>query len=221
MEFRNDPLSFLLRLAQEHGDIVHFKLGLKTLSGQPSRLHQRYFCDDNRNFMKSRAFRWQSDSSAKGCLRAKASFIAATSACSARLPPPAHQRLRNRMTEYAARCRSRWRDGETLDMSEEMMRLTLAIVGKTLFDADVESEAGENWRSSNLDDETIRAHHYSFSRMLDKLPLPSNYRSRKRANGSTIDLSNNQRAKGERRRTVEICSLCCCCAQDEEGDAAA
>ena len=32
---------------------------------------------------------------------------------------------------------------QTLDISQEMMRLTLAIVGKTLFDADVEAEADE------------------------------------------------------------------------------
>jgi cytochrome P450 len=35
----------------------------------------------------------------------------------------------------------RWRAGQVIDVADEMMRLTLAIVGKTLFDADIEGEA--------------------------------------------------------------------------------
>ena len=65
-----------------------------------------------------------------------------------RLMQPAFHRQRvaaygEAMTHYAAQTSDRWRDGETLDVAEEMMRLTLAIVGKTLFDAEMESEAGE------------------------------------------------------------------------------
>ena len=45
------------------------------------------------------------------------------------------------MTRYAERATSAWRDGETHDVLQDMSRLTLAIAGKALFDADVESEA--------------------------------------------------------------------------------
>ena len=45
------------------------------------------------------------------------------------------------MTDYADRMPDRWTDGATIDASQEMIRLTLGIVGKTLFDADVESQA--------------------------------------------------------------------------------
>ena len=48
-----------------------------------------------------------------------------------------------RETSYAARHAGSWRDGETRDIAKDMMRLTLAIAGKTLFDADVEHEAAE------------------------------------------------------------------------------
>jgi cytochrome P450 len=47
------------------------------------------------------------------------------------------------MVERGARLRERWQDGQTLDIAEEMMRLTLSIVGKTLFNADVETETDE------------------------------------------------------------------------------
>jgi cytochrome P450 len=40
-----------------------------------------------------------------------------------------------------------WADGATIDFAREMMRLTLSIVGKTLFDADVLGEADELGRA--------------------------------------------------------------------------
>src|SRR4029077_17043035 len=42
------------------------------------------------------------------------------------------------MVAYADRMRGAWRDGATFDVAQKMNRLTLSIVGKTLFDADVE-----------------------------------------------------------------------------------
>ena len=45
------------------------------------------------------------------------------------------------MVEQAARTADRWVDGGPIDVSAEMMRLTLAIVGRTLFDVDIESKA--------------------------------------------------------------------------------
>ncbi|HTM03791.1 MAG TPA: cytochrome P450 [Vicinamibacterales bacterium] len=44
------------------------------------------------------------------------------------------------MAAYAERQATAWRDGETRNLAREMSRLTLAIAGKTLFDADVEGE---------------------------------------------------------------------------------
>ena len=45
------------------------------------------------------------------------------------------------MVGYAKRMLASWSDGETLDIHEAMMHLTLSIVAKTLFDADVSHEA--------------------------------------------------------------------------------
>jgi len=43
-----------------------------------------------------------------------------------------------------------WKDGEERDAHQEMMQLTLQIVGKTLFDADVASDAQEIGRTITL-----------------------------------------------------------------------
>src|SRR5207253_5310925 len=45
-------------------------------------------------------------------------------------------RYADTMVECAARTRAEWQPGETRDIAKEMMRLTLVIVGRTLFSID-------------------------------------------------------------------------------------
>lgn len=55
-------------------------------------------------------------------------------------PAFAHQRVSRYaavMNEHATAAQSGWRDGQCIDVAKAMMRLTLGIVGKTLFDADL------------------------------------------------------------------------------------
>jgi len=55
-------------------------------------------------------------------------------------PAFAHQRVSKYaavMNEYAMAAQASWRDGERVDVAQAMMRLTLGIVGRTLFDADL------------------------------------------------------------------------------------
>ena len=47
------------------------------------------------------------------------------------------------MIEFGEKMADEWQDGEERDISQEMMRLTLNIVGKTLFSANVADEADE------------------------------------------------------------------------------
>jgi cytochrome P450 len=94
-----------------------------------------------------------------------------------RLAQPAFHRQRiagyaASMVEYGERVSGAWRDGETYDISEEMMRLTLYIVAKTLFGANVEDEADEIGAAMTT---LIGAFNYlllPFSELLEKLPLP-------------------------------------------------
>ena len=47
------------------------------------------------------------------------------------------------MVEYTLRALADWHDGEVIEVDREMMHLTLAIVAKTLFDADVSADSDE------------------------------------------------------------------------------
>jgi cytochrome P450 len=55
-------------------------------------------------------------------------------------PAFAHQRVSKYaavMTEHALAAQAAWRDGERINVAQSMMRLTLGIVGRTLFDVDL------------------------------------------------------------------------------------
>jgi cytochrome P450 len=100
-----------------------------------------------------------------------------------RLAQPAFHRERiagygRTMVECAEAEVNRWRDGEERDVHEDMMRVTLEIVGKTLFGANVASRARD---IADALDAVMT--HYSDPVALgvphwDKLPTPGNKRFR-------------------------------------------
>lgn len=47
------------------------------------------------------------------------------------------------MVSYAQRISGAWRDGQVVSIGEQMMHITLGVIGKTLFDVDVLGEANE------------------------------------------------------------------------------
>ncbi len=94
-----------------------------------------------------------------------------------RLAQPAFHRDRiaayaEQMVQVATRGADRWRDGTTVDMHEEMMRLTLAVVSKTLFDADVESESDEIGDAVTDILESFAMIMLPFPGLVERLPLP-------------------------------------------------
>src|SRR5262249_15881559 len=72
-----------------------------------------------------------------------------------RLVQPAFHRARiaayaQNMVEYAQRLMESWRSGEERDVHQEMMKLTLQIVAKTFFNADVTGDECEVGKSLEL-----------------------------------------------------------------------
>lgn len=176
--FRRDPLAFLQNLAREYGDLVGFMLG-------PQKMflinHPDYIRDvlvtNNRRYMKGRGLERAKKLLGEGLLTSEGDFHLRQR----RLAQPAFHRQRiaaygETMTAYAARTRERWQNGETIEVDREMMRLTLAIAGKTLFDADVESEADEIGASLTAAFQLFNTITLPFSELLEKLPLPSSRR---------------------------------------------
>ena len=135
----------MLKLAREYGDVVYFRLGPQRaiLFTRPAHV-QDLLITNAHKFTKSRFLQRAKILLGDGLLTNEGKFHLRQR----RLAQPAFHRERLKaysqvMAEYADRAASRWHDGETRDMAQEMMRLTLAVVAKTLFSADVESEASE------------------------------------------------------------------------------
>ena len=202
LTFRRDPLTFMQEITREYGDIIYFKLGPQDVYflNHPDYIRE-VLVSHHQSFIKGRALQRSKRLLGEGLLTSEGEFHRRQR----RLAQPAFHRQRiasyaGVMTDYAVRAAERWREGETLDISHEMMRLTLAIVGKTLFDADVEQEAQEIGAALTTVMDLFDMLMMPFSEFLEKLPLPQNRRfQRARARlDATI-----YRIIGERRRQQE------------------
>src|SRR5215813_6201941 len=143
IRFRRDPLSFLQRLSKQYGDFAHFSMGGQEMFfvNHPDYIHD-VLVTHNSSFVKGRALQRAKRLLGQGLLTSEGDLHRRQR----RLVQPAFHRQRIAayaavMVDYAERTSNRWRNGDTFDISEEMTRLTLGIVAKTLFDADVDSEA--------------------------------------------------------------------------------
>ena len=220
MDFRRDPISFLVESARKYGDIVYFKFGPQDifLINHPDYIRD-VLVTHNQNFVKSRGLEMAKKFLGEGLLTSEGEFHRRQR----RLAQPAfhHKRIKayaEVMADYTARTRELWLDGSTLDISEEMMRLTLAIVGKTLFDADVESETKEIGEALTDIMQLFERITTPFPWLLEKLPLPSNFRfvkAKRRLDATIYRIINERRATGEDRGDLLSMLLL---AQDEEGD---
>jgi cytochrome P450 len=217
--FRRDAPRFLLRMAHEYGDVVVFRIGPQkiVLLNHPD-LIKDVLVTRQRSFIKSRVLQRAKMLLGEGLLTSEAPHHTRQR----RLVQPAFHRDRlsgyaATMIEYGVRTRDRWKDGERLDVAEEMMRLTLAIVAKTLFSADVESEAkaiGEALGSLlHLFDLVMMP----FSKLVERLPLPSIRRferDRKILDGVIYRIIDERRKSG--KDTGDLLSMLLL-AEDEEG----
>lgn len=73
------------------------------------------------------------------------------------------------MYEYTERAMSRWHDGEVIDIASEMMGITLAIAGKTLFGSEVSGEAEE------VKEKLLFLNHYAEEQLRVPFPIPFNW----------------------------------------------
>jgi cytochrome P450 len=175
-----DPLAFFSNLARTYGDIVAYKMGGEQLYLVSDPQHIKdILVTHNRNFMKGRGLQRSKRLLGEGLLTSEG----AVHLRQRRLMQPAFHRDRiagygRTMVEHADRMRRGWTDGDTLDIAREMNRLTLNIVGKTLFDADVESQAVAVGEALSGVMDTFWVMMLPFADVLERLPVPKLRRAR-------------------------------------------
>lgn len=145
--FQRDALEFITACARQHGDVVRTRFLYTPVYFLNHPDHIEYVLQtNNRNFIKPMSLRtpFFVRLAGRGLLTSEGDFWLKQR----RLAQPAFHRERINaygevMVAYAERMLDSWRDGETRDIHQEMMRLTLAVVARTLFDADVTDAADE------------------------------------------------------------------------------
>jgi cytochrome P450 len=147
-----NPLEYFTKIACEYGDIAGLRvLNFKTIFINHPDLIEEVLVTNARKYSKGRVLRANRHVFGDGLLTSEGDFWLRQR----RLAQPAFHRVRiasyaATMVEYTQRMLDGWRGGEERDAHQEMMRLTLQIVGKTLFDADVERDAQEVGESLEL-----------------------------------------------------------------------
>src|SRR3954471_1417880 len=174
------PLEFFQGLARTYGDVSSYRMaGEQLFLVNEPRLIRDILVTHPRNFTKSRGLDRAKRLLGQGLLTSEGAMHLRQR----RLMQPAFHRDRiaafgEVMTGYGDRLRQSWRDGATLDISREMNRLTLSIVGKTLFDVDVESQAAAVGEALTDVMESFWLMMLPFADVLERLPVPKLRRAR-------------------------------------------
>ena len=175
-----NPLEFFTDVARTYGDIASYHIaGEQLFLVNDPQLIKDILVTHHKNFTKSRGLERTKRLLGNGLLTSEG----AVHLRQRRLMQPAFHRDRiaaygRTMVEYADRMRTAWTDGATLDIAREMNRLTLSIVGKTLFDADVESQAAEVGEALTGVIESFWMMMLPFADLLERLPVPKLRRAR-------------------------------------------
>ncbi len=145
--FRRDPLAFFTRGMRVYGDIVRFRAGPRIIHLVTHPDHVQWVLQqNNKNYRKGWSFRKAKSFIGEGLLTSEGEFWLRQR----RLAQPAFHRQRiaefaTLMTDTIARMLEDWdercRLGRPVNVADEMMKLTLTIVAKALFGADVSTDA--------------------------------------------------------------------------------
>jgi cytochrome P450 len=199
--FRKEPTGFLTRLSKL-GDVTYFRLGPQPgyFLNHPDLIRD-LFVVNNHKFIKGRALQRAKSLLGEGLLTSEGEFHLRQR----RMIQPAFHRQRiaeyaRAMVEYGERMSAQWREGEVRDIDREMMRLTLQIVGKTLFDAEVGDESDEVGNAMTTLVSMFDFLLVPFSEWFEKLPLPQTRRlhqARDTLNSIIYSIINERRTSGE------------------------
>jgi len=214
-----DKLGLFAGMA-EYGDVTQAMIGPQPIAllMDPEDI-RRVLVTNQKNFVKGRSLERTKVLLGEGLLLAEGQQHLRQR----RLMQPAFHRERlaayaDAMVHYADRTQSGWTDGQSLDMHREMMSLTLAIAGRTLFDADVDADAHELAEALDLSLRMFDLAILPLGRVLEYVPLPwvlRLHRARARTNKIIHSMIAERRANGSDRGDLLSMLIS---ALDTEGD---
>jgi cytochrome P450 len=176
-----DPFGFLERCARDHGDVVRVRFGtLVAYMVNHPRDIEYVLRTNHRNFIKDKGTRMLTTMLGEGLLTSEGDLWRRQR----RLAQPAFQldqiqRYGEVMVSSTLRMLEGWRPGQTRDVHQDMMRLTLEVVGRTLFGTGVDAAVAEQVDRAMK----VVMEHYASPLMwydwAQRLPTPGNLRFRR------------------------------------------
>ncbi|WP_162913098.1 cytochrome P450 [Rhodospirillaceae bacterium SYSU D60014] len=211
-EIRRDPLAYLTSLAQRCGDVVHLNLGRQRVFLLNHPNHVAHVLQANyRNYRKSDFYDKVRPTFGDGLVTSEGDFWRRQR----KLAQPAFHRerieaLAKVMTDATGEMLRRWEStaaqdaagGATLDITTEMFRLTLDIVLRSLFGADLRDDFPKVAQSVATMLEISERRMWAFVDLQDHLPTRNYWRTRHAVR--TLDevvyrIIAERRRSGERR----------------------
>lgn len=206
--FATDPTDHLLQVFREHGEFTSFMVGptrFFLITGP--ELAREFLIEKAGSFEKSRKdVKILSRMLGRGLV----TNVGAFHKQQRKLSQPAFRKKRiatyaDAMITQTQMMADQWREGQKVDMAEEMMRLTMYIVTKTLFDMDLSSEAEKVGHAIEVLQEVANKELINPLVLPRWLPLPLHRRAEKAKAyvDQLVDTMIEERRKEEREGTFQ------------------
>jgi cytochrome P450 len=176
-QYMRDRMGFLEGAKRDFGDIVRLRLGpFRTYLVTNPEYIEYILRSHPDNFHKDKLTRWLIPLLGEGLLTSEDAYWRRQR----KLAQPSfqHQQIERYgavMVEHTERMLDAWQEGEVRDLHEDLMRLTLSIVARTLFDAELSGDAEAIGESLAI----VMNHFLGPSRWFpfaDHLPFPASRR---------------------------------------------
>ena len=181
LKFRRDPLKFFVETQRTYGDIARFTFGPQQvfLISHPDWIED-ILVTSAKKFRKGVALQRAKRLLGEGLLTAEGQAHLKQRRT---IQPLFHRQQVQRFAEAMIRHAVRWRDSvspdTTIDVTDEMAGLTLAIVGETLFSSNVQADADEVREALTAAVQSFGIAFLPGLEYFEKLPLPMFARVRK------------------------------------------
>ena len=173
-QFLHDPIKTLTSIAQKYGDISHFKLGPKQhvyLINNPDYI-EKVLIYNHRNFKKGKRLQTAKALLGEGLVTSEGELHSRQRRLIQPIFHPKQIMTYGKvMTDYANLLQDRWKDGDTIDISQEMTRLTLGIICKSVLNYDVESETQQIGKALTTTRNYSKRLQNPIGHVLDKFPI--------------------------------------------------
>jgi cytochrome P450 len=173
-QFIKDPLRTLTEIAKEYGEISYFKMGTQRvyLINNPDYI-ERILIYDHGNFKKGPRLQTAKRILGEGLVTSEGEYHRSQRKLIQPIFLPkmiaSYDKI---MSEYAYNMCNNWKDTEILDIHDEMMKVTLRIICKSVMSYDIESqEADQISNALEISKNYMKRLQHPIGQVLDHFPI--------------------------------------------------